>query len=296
MSSTRQLLIKRLSISIIMFSLLCGFGFSQNKKHINESEEAERLVSIFDFVIASTDLESYSYDRFLEEWKLHGGLIKPDSFEPEQGRKGFYYKLQLPIDSSLSWSGTCYIMTTPDVWQASQRDSTIRKVDYWVLLSNGDSTFNIHITAWRAEENMVYGDISFLFFTTPYSCRILRSLLNEFADVVISTQPDIGISSCFKVDSTGAGSPEENWGKINGKKFVRYTFFAEPDTNGNRGFYELSGENWVTRHYLKVPVYIDFSYLMAEVASKAIDRIFDDIINALQKVFEIIDKELKKKE
>ena len=233
-----------LGLSFLILFLITGCG---EKADETELQEASNLVQGLAMMGVMTDVDAYSGTSICSPpWGWEGPNVYKDL--PE-GDDTLYYQflIKLPLDSmettidSLLW----LVMLTPDIWAGDT--GAVTKIDAWLI---GETRTNIYFhTVINLPDTHVTGTMKWNWEETYYSYEYDVSTVTEAAEINITTSSNINLSAHFLFDDEGAGTTDDNWGKFGNTIFVRFEFFAEPDSNGYDGYYTLLSEDWKVKHY-----------------------------------------------
>jgi len=243
-------------MGLIALVAIIGCG---NKTDEGELQDAENLVQGLGTLALMTNVDAYSGYNGSKPGLCTPplGWSGPDTVEVPEGTNDQYYKffVKWTLDSmgtfvdSFAW----YVMLTPDVWGADS-DTVASSIDTWLLCDTRNIWFHTLITI--PDTLHISGSMKWNWEATWYSYGFLNmSVTDESGEINITTSTNIGLSAHFLFDTLGAGGPDDNWGKYQSTTFVQFTFFAEPDTSGYIGYYELLSEGWKVQHFFKLQKY-----------------------------------------
>ncbi len=237
-----------------LFLLLLALIGCGKKTDEQELSEAENLVQGLAVLGMMTNVDAFKNPQHLNAPPYWEG---PSAFNVPEEWGDLYYRcvLKFPIDSAgvTIDSGHLYLMFTPDIWDSAHAQDTVTQLDIGILADNRNIWFRAVVGI--PDTTHVTGDFKWNWGDTWYKYAFDVSTINESASIDITTSPDIRLSAQFRFAADGSGTTEENWGKFDQTIFVKFEFFAEPDTNGYDGYYILLSEGWKTPHYFKLNRY-----------------------------------------
>lgn len=241
-----------LGLSLLFVAGLVGCG---DKTDEDELREAENLVNGLNMMVLMTDVDQYT------EYTIDNGLCAPpfgwtgpDSFDVPEGSQYLYYqwawKIRLDSSGTTIDSLLWLVMLTPDYW-ADTANGLPTAVDIWLLGETRNQIF-FHTILSINDSTSVSGSLKWNWEETYYQYEYDVSQQTEAAQIDITTSTNIGLGAHFLFDSLGAGTETDCYAEWNNTTFVRYSFFAEPDSANNDGYYKLLSEAWKIEHYFKL--------------------------------------------
>ncbi len=238
--------------ALVMLVLLLGAC----GKKVDEDElyQANNLIQGLTMLGVMTEIDKYGISSFCAP--PFGWIAPPETINvpnPDDWPNNVFYRffIKFPLDSagtfidSIRWLA----MPTPDVWGGDT--GIITQIDVGLLADTRNIWFHTILTL---DTIHVTGDLKWNWEETWYRYQFDVSVVpgDSSAEINITTSPNIQLSAQFKFDERGAGTTDDNWGKFGETIFVRYEFFAEPDPEGNDGYYILLSEGWKVKHFFKL--------------------------------------------
>ncbi|MEO0190803.1 MAG: hypothetical protein ABIL70_08835 [candidate division WOR-3 bacterium] len=237
-----------------MVFLLCLFVGCGKKTDEEELSNAENLVQGLALLGMMTNVDAFKNPQHLHTPPYWEG---PSAFDVPEEWGDLYYRciFKFPVDSAGTPidSGHLYLMFTPDIWDTTYQDSPVVSMDIGLLADHRDIWFRAVVGI--PDTTHVTGDFKWNWDKTWYKYAFDVSNIDESASIDITTSPDIRLTAQFRFAADGSGTTDDNWAKFDQTIFVKFEFFAEPDSNGYDGYYTLLSEDWKVKHYFKLNRY-----------------------------------------
>lgn len=234
---------------LVVTAIMPGCSNEQAEADAQEVADAQNLVAGLNMMLLMSDQSYYNPSGTKGPPLFWSG---PNVYNLPEGDDSLYYEyaIHFPWDSlgvfkdSLRW----LIMFSPDIWETAFEDSLALGIDMWFIGMVRDDIY-FHTIVNIPDTTHITGTMKWNWTDTWWQYEFDNSTIDEAAELDITSSDNIRISAHFLFDSAGAGELEDNWGKFQDLTFVRFEFFAEPDTGNYDGFYQLLSEDWKVDHY-----------------------------------------------
>jgi len=234
-----------------LLSVFVGCGKKTDQEELKEAENLIQGLAVMGMMTHADALPKANLMAPPYGWEGPAQYNVPE----EWGDLYYRFVFKFPVDSAgvTIDSGHIYLMFKPDIWDSAHMYDPIDSVDIGILADNRDIWFRAVFDL--SDTTRALGDFKWNWDETWYRYTFDVSQIDESASIDITTSPDIRLSAQFRFASDGSGTTEENFGKFDQTIFVKFEFFAEPDSSGYDGYYILLSEDWKVKHYFQLKKY-----------------------------------------
>ncbi len=254
---------KRFVFLSILLMIVIGFMGCKKKADEEEIENAENMTNGYTAMMINVGALSDYTDS--PPWLL---LLQEDGawseeqavFHVPDWPESLYYYCRIPIpaveDTFLS-----LIRLTPDVHPDSADLYFVTLVDGWLMwVVQDDIWWHILINSDVPNPPYVYGTLTWHYDEDDHLWIFTYTMSTQDESLEATCETNFGVAGQLLLAADGSGVPDDNFGTMEGERFVEYTFFAEPDADSNDGYYTLASEDWAEEHYFKIQFNLKDAY------------------------------------